>query len=72
MKLPIRPGELSLRAALMDRCSGQGPKSDILQLSGQAQHTLRSTFINGILEAEAAYKRESVKKLIDATNDLVF
>ena len=72
MKLLIRPGELSLRAAPADRCSGQGHKPDILQLSGQAQHTLKSTFINGILEAEAAYKRESVKKLIDATNDLVF
>ena len=35
MKFPIRPGELSLRAAPVDRCCGQGPKPDILQLSIQ-------------------------------------
>ena len=49
-----------------------GPKPDILQLSGQAQHTLKSTCITGILEAEAAYMMESVRRFIDATDDLVF
>ena len=48
-----------------------GPKPDIPQLSGQAQYTLKSTCINGILEAEAAYIMESVRRFIDATDDLV-
>ena len=48
-----------------------GPMPDILQLSGQAQHTLKSTCITGILEAEAAYIMESVRRFIDATDDLV-
>ena len=52
--------------------SKPGPKPDILQLSGQAQHTLKSTCITGILEAEAAYMMESVIRFIDATDDLVF
>lgn len=49
-----------------------GSKPNILQLSGQAQHTLKSTCITGILEAEAAYMMESVIRFIDATDDLVF
>ena len=48
-----------------------GPMPDILQLSGQAQHILKSTCITGILEAEAAYIMESVRRFIDATDDLV-
>jgi hypothetical protein len=48
-----------------------GPLPDILQLSGQAQHTLKSTCITGILKAEAAYIMESVRRFIDATDDLV-
>ena len=47
-----------------------GPMPNILQLSGQAQHTLKSTCITGILEAEAAYIMESVRRFIDATDDL--
>ena len=47
-----------------------GPMPDILQLSGQAQHTLKSTCITGILETEAAYIMESVRRFIDATDDL--
>jgi hypothetical protein len=48
-----------------------GPMPDILQLSGQAQHTLKSTCITGILETEAAYIMESVRSFIDASDDLV-
>ncbi len=48
-----------------------GPMPDILQLSGQAQHTLKSTCITGILETEEAYIMESVRRFIDATDDLV-
>jgi hypothetical protein len=48
-----------------------GLMPDILQLSGQAQHALKSTCITGILEAEADYIMESVKRFIDATDDLV-
>ncbi len=48
-----------------------GPTPDILQLSGQAQHKLKSTCITGIPGAEAAYIIESVRKFIDATDDLV-
>jgi hypothetical protein len=47
------------------------PLPDILQLSGQAQHTLKSTCITGILKAEVAYIMESVGRFIDATDDLV-
>ena len=47
------------------------PLPDILQLTGQAQHTLKSTCITGILKAEAAYIMESVRRFIDATDDLV-
>jgi hypothetical protein len=47
------------------------PEPDILQLSGQAQHTLKSTCITGILEADAPYMMESVRSFIDATDDLV-
>jgi len=47
------------------------PLPDILQLSAQAQHTLKSTCITGILEAEAAYIMESVRRFIDTTDDLV-
>jgi len=63
-----------LTAMKVDMHSGPkpGPKPDILQLSGQAQHTLKSTCITGILEAEAAYMMESVIRFIDATDDLVF
>ncbi len=50
----------------------QGPKPDILQLSGQAQYTLKSTCINGILEDEAAYITESVVRFINASDNLVF
>jgi len=39
--------------------------------SGQAQHKLKSTCITGILGAEAAYIIESVRRFIDATDDLV-
>ena len=49
-----------------------GPKPYILQLSGHAHQTLKSTCITGILEAEAAYIRESVIRFIDATDDLVY
>jgi hypothetical protein len=49
-----------------------GSRSDILHLSGQAQHTLKSRCMNGILETEAAYMMESVKRFITATEDLVF
>ena len=48
------------------------PKPDILQLYGQAKHTLKSTCITGILGAEAAYMMESVIEFIDATDDLAF
>jgi hypothetical protein len=43
---------------------------DILQLSGQPQHTLRSTRITGILEAEAVYIMKSVRRFINVTDDL--
>jgi hypothetical protein len=60
MKVDMHPGPES------------GPKPEILQLSGQAQHTLKSTCITGILEAEATYMIEVVIRFIDATDDLVF
>ena len=47
-----------------------GPMPDLLQLSGQAQHILKSTCITGILEAEAAYVMESVRRFIDATDTI--
>jgi hypothetical protein len=47
------------------------PLPDILQLSGQAQNTLKSTSITGILEVEAAYIMESVRRFIDVMEDLV-
>jgi hypothetical protein len=47
------------------------PLPDILQLSGQAQHTLKSTCFTGILKAEAPYIMESVRRFIDAADDLV-
>jgi len=48
-----------------------GSKPDILQLSGQVQHTLNSMCISGLLEGEAACMMESVTRFIDATEDLV-
>ena len=48
-----------------------GPEPDILQLSGQAQHTLKSSWITGILEDEAAYMIESVRRFIDNTGGLI-
>lgn len=49
-----------------------GPEPDAIQLSGQAQHTLKSTSINGILKVEAAYMVESVRRFIDALENLAF
>ena len=46
-------------------------KSGIPELSGRTQSKLKSTCIQGILEEEAAFIAESVKKFIHATNDLV-
>jgi hypothetical protein len=48
-----------------------GPEPDILQLSGQAQHSLKSTCITGLLEDEAAYMMESVRRFIDNTDEMV-
>ena len=48
-----------------------GPEPDILQLSGQAQQIFESTCITGILEDEAAYMMESVRRFIDNTDDIV-
>jgi hypothetical protein len=48
-----------------------GPEPDILQLSAQAQQIFRSTCITGILEVEAAYMMESVRRFIDNTGDIV-
>gem|GEM_PF-4036823 len=48
-----------------------GSKPDILRITGEAQHTLKSSCITGILEDEAAYIVLSVKRFIDATGDLV-
>jgi len=50
---------------------GPGPTPDSLHLSGQARRKLKSTCINGILAAEAAYIVESVSSFINATDDLV-
>ena len=46
-----------------------GPQPDILQLSGQAQHTLKSSCITELLKTESAYMMESVVKFIGATDD---
>jgi len=48
-----------------------GPGPDILQLSGQAQHRLKSNSISGILEDEAAYIFKSVGRFIANTDDMV-
>ena len=48
-----------------------GSKPDILKITGEAQHTLKSSCITGILEDEAAYIVLSVKRFIVATGDLV-
>ena len=48
-----------------------GPEPDILQLSAQAKQIFRSTCITGILEVEAAYMMESVRRFIDNTDDIV-
>jgi hypothetical protein len=48
-----------------------GLKTDILQLSGQTQHKLKSTCINGILDIDATFIKESVRSFINATYDLV-
>ncbi|RLD71592.1 MAG: hypothetical protein DRI98_04685, partial [Bacteroidetes bacterium] len=64
-------GDLTAMKVDMHPGPKPGPKPDILQLSGQAQHTLKSTSITGIMEAEAAYIMESVIRFIDATDDLV-
>jgi hypothetical protein len=63
MKVDMHPG--------LKSDSKPGLKSDILQLSGQAQHTMKSICIDGILEAEVAYLMDVVIKFIDATDDLV-
>ena len=49
-----------------------GPVPDIIQLSTQAQHPLKSTSITGILKVEAAYMIESVRRFIDALENLAF
>jgi hypothetical protein len=46
-----------------------GPQPDILQLSGQAQYTWKSTCITGILETESVYMMKSVVRFIDAADD---
>ncbi len=48
-----------------------GSKPDGLQITGEAQHTLKSMCIAGIMEDEAAYIVTSVIKFIAATDDLV-
>jgi len=48
-----------------------GPVPDIIQLYGLAQQTLKSTCFNGILETDSAYIKESVRRFINATNDLM-
>jgi hypothetical protein len=44
---------------------------DLMELSGLAQHTLKSTSITEISEAETAYITDSVIRFINATDDLV-
>ena len=46
-----------------------GPQPDILQLSGQAQYTWKSTCITGILETVSVYMMKSVVRFIDAADD---
>ena len=46
-----------------------GPEPDILQLSGRALHTLKSTCISGLLADEAACLMESAVRFINATDD---
>ncbi len=41
-------------------------------LSGHAQHTLKSACITGILEAVTACMMESLRRLIDVTEALLF
>lgn len=48
-----------------------GSNPDVLQLAGQAQLKMKSTCITAILEDETAYILESVKRFIDATDNLV-
>jgi hypothetical protein len=47
------------------------PMSGTLELFGKAQRTLKSTCMLGILEEDAAFIEESVKKFILATHNLV-
>lgn len=49
-----------------------GLKPDTIQISAQTQDKLTSTCITGILDSEAAYMMDSVRRFIDATDDLVF
>jgi hypothetical protein len=49
-----------------------GSEPGILHLSGQAQQTLQSTWINRILESELVYVMESVTRFIEVTDDFVF
>jgi hypothetical protein len=49
-----------------------GPVPDIIQLSGQAEHKIKSTNITGILKVEATYITEAVRRFIDALENLVF
>ena len=59
-----------LTAMKVDMLTGSEP--GILQITTHAQHIMKSTCITGILEADAAYMMESVKRFILATDDLVF
>ena len=81
----IKPSEISARIlTLLDESDERviivtamkvdmhpGPEAGILQLSGQAQQPFISICITGILEAEAAYLIESVRRFIDSTDNLV-
>lgn len=51
--------------------AGLCPLPGSLQLSGQAQRTLKSASINAVLEAEAGYIVESVTNFIKAAEELV-
>lgn len=59
MKIDMQPGPKS------------GPKLNIIQLSGQAKRTLKSTCIRGILDSEVDYMMESILRFICATDDLL-
>ncbi len=48
-----------------------GPVPQILRLTGQAQQTLVSPCLTGILEAEAAYLIEFVRRFIDSAEQVV-